>query len=190
MLRSGGFFPAKDYQLVRAAPLTKHKSVIDGVFYWKLECSSSAICCEVAPLVKPGCLFPHFHYFFISFWEIQKLNSSKSEKLETHFYEFLSFSLFRSSSFWISRKLIHKNDEKLKQTPAALDAWNSWGRGNQSKRKKTQTMWGSHYWVVERKLHFRIDEHTVVKYHTPMFQVTNPDYRLQVLHALWCVSWC
>jgi hypothetical protein len=35
----------------------------------------------------------------------------------------MSFSashFFRSSSFWISRKLIHKSDEKLKQTPPEL----------------------------------------------------------------------
>jgi hypothetical protein len=56
-------------------------------------------------------------HFFISFWEIQNLDGPKSEKMESPFYELLSFSLSRPSSFWISRKLIHKSDEKLKQTP-------------------------------------------------------------------------
>jgi hypothetical protein len=58
-----------------------------------------------------------FVIFFISFQEIQKLDGSKSEKLKAPFYELLSFSLSGPSSFWISRKLIHKSDEKLKQTP-------------------------------------------------------------------------
>jgi hypothetical protein len=54
---------------------------------------------------------------FISFWEIQKLDGSKSEKLEAPFHELLSFLLFGPSSFWISQKLIHKSDKKLEQTP-------------------------------------------------------------------------
>jgi hypothetical protein len=32
-----------------------------------------------------GCLFSAFRHFFISFWEIQKLDSLKSEKLESPF---------------------------------------------------------------------------------------------------------
>jgi hypothetical protein len=59
-------------------------------------------------------LFLAFRHFFISFWEIQKLDGSKSEKLEAPFHELLSFSNFGASSFWISRKLIHKSDKKLK----------------------------------------------------------------------------
>jgi hypothetical protein len=50
------------------------------------------------------------------FWDIQKLDGPKSEKLKATFHELLNFSLSRSSSFWISQKLIHKSDEKLKQT--------------------------------------------------------------------------
>jgi hypothetical protein len=58
-----------------------------------------------------------FLSFFISFWEIQKLDGPKSKKLEAPFHELLSFSLSGLLSFSISRKLIHKSDEKLKQTP-------------------------------------------------------------------------
>jgi hypothetical protein len=64
-----------------------------------------------------GCLFSSFRHFFISFQTIQKLDDPKSEKLEALFHELLNFSLFEPSSFWISRKLIQKSDEKLKQTP-------------------------------------------------------------------------
>jgi hypothetical protein len=56
-------------------------------------------------------------FFFISFQEIQKLDGPKSEKPEVPFHELLSFSLLEPSDFWISRKLIHISDEKLKQTP-------------------------------------------------------------------------
>jgi hypothetical protein len=65
-------------------------------------------------------LFPAFCYFFISFQKIQKLDGHKSENLEAPSHELLSFSLLGPSSFWISRKLIHKSDEKLKQTPPKL----------------------------------------------------------------------
>jgi hypothetical protein len=62
-----------------------------------------------------------FSSFVISFWEIQKLDGPKSEKLEAPFHELLNFSLLGLSSFWISRKLIQKSDEKLKGTgPIAL----------------------------------------------------------------------
>jgi hypothetical protein len=64
-----------------------------------------------------GCLFLAFHQFFISFREIQKLDGLKSEKLKAPFREFLSFSLLGPSNSWVSQKLIHKSDEKLKQTP-------------------------------------------------------------------------
>jgi hypothetical protein len=48
------FLPAKDDQLERAALLTRFKECYRSrMFYWKLERSSSAICCEEAPLVKP-----------------------------------------------------------------------------------------------------------------------------------------
>jgi hypothetical protein len=40
-----------------------------------------------------------FVYNFLLVFEIKKLDSSKSNKLETSFHEFLSFSLSRSSSF-------------------------------------------------------------------------------------------
>jgi hypothetical protein len=63
-----------------------------------------------------GCLFTAFCYFFISFWKIKKLDASKNKKLEASFHKLLSFSFLGSSNFWISQKLIHKNDEKLKQT--------------------------------------------------------------------------
>jgi hypothetical protein len=48
------------------------------------------------------------------------LDGHKSENLEAPSHELLSFSLLGPSSFWISRKLIHKSDEKLKQTPPKL----------------------------------------------------------------------
>jgi hypothetical protein len=64
-----------------------------------------------------GCLFIAFCHFFISFQKIKKIDDPKSEKLEAHFHEFLSFSLLGTSNFLISRKPIHKSDEKLKQTP-------------------------------------------------------------------------
>jgi hypothetical protein len=64
-----------------------------------------------------GVFVSSFLSFFISFREIQKLDDPKSEKLETPFHELLSFLLLEPFSFWISRKLIHKSDEKLKQTP-------------------------------------------------------------------------
>jgi hypothetical protein len=61
-----------------------------------------------------GCLFTVSSHFFISFQEIQKPDGTKSEKLEVPFHELLSFLFLGPSSFWIFRKLIHKNDEKLK----------------------------------------------------------------------------
>jgi hypothetical protein len=72
-----------------------------------------------------GCLFPAFRHFFISFREIQKLDGLKSEKLEAPFHELPSFSLLGQSNFWISRKLFHKSDKKLKQTPPKYNK--EWG---------------------------------------------------------------
>jgi hypothetical protein len=64
-----------------------------------------------------GVFVSSFLVFFISFQGIKKWNDPKSEKLEAPVHELLSLSLLGSSNFWISRKLIHKGDEKLKQTP-------------------------------------------------------------------------
>jgi hypothetical protein len=55
------------------------------------------------------CLFSVFHIFLLG---DKKLDDSKNKKLEATFYELLSFSLLRSSNYWILRKVI-KNDEKL-----------------------------------------------------------------------------
>jgi hypothetical protein len=62
-------------------------------------------------MILRGCLFPAFCQIFISFLEIQKLDDSKSKKLEALFMSFLLFWVM------ISQKLIHKGDEKLIQTP-------------------------------------------------------------------------
>jgi hypothetical protein len=52
-------------------------------------------------VILGGVCFQHF-VIFISFWEIQKLDGLKSEKLEAPFHEFLSFSFLGPSNFWIS----------------------------------------------------------------------------------------
>jgi hypothetical protein len=79
---------------------------------------------SIAPISTPSTkgvfVYSFSIIFFISFREIQKLDDPKSEKLKAPFHEFLSFSLSGLSNFWISRKLIYKNDEKLKQTPYKL----------------------------------------------------------------------
>jgi hypothetical protein len=59
-------------------------------------------------------VFVSSFFIFISFQNIQKLDDSKSEKLEALFYKLLSFSSLGSSNFWISWKLIQKSDKKLK----------------------------------------------------------------------------
>jgi hypothetical protein len=46
-----------------------------------------------------GACFQLFVIFFISFWEIKKLDDIKNEKLEAHFHELLSFSLLVTSIF-------------------------------------------------------------------------------------------
>jgi hypothetical protein len=70
-----------------------------------------------------------FCHFLLAFRRSKKWMEPKVRSMEAPFHELLSFSLSRPLSFGITQKLIHKNDEKLKQTPPkfscarALTAW-------------------------------------------------------------------
>jgi hypothetical protein len=73
-----------------------------AVYVWHL--SSVRACIKYRSLLHQVSLNEVFVYnfllfFFISFRKIQKLDDSKSEKLEVTFHELLSFSLSASSSF-------------------------------------------------------------------------------------------
>jgi hypothetical protein len=55
-----------------------------------------------------GCLFQLFITLWISFWEIQKLDGLKSEKLRISWKGASSFSVLEPSNFWIFQKLMKK----------------------------------------------------------------------------------
>jgi hypothetical protein len=56
-----------------------------------------------------GCLLTVFHHFFISL-----LQKRETGSIVSWISQLLTFMAI---GFWISRKLIHKSDKKLKQTP-------------------------------------------------------------------------